>query len=197
MPKGSPHHLRAFSSYWQAYASDKEASESPKDQWSEETIGSGIMAAAIHKPGTVGIVSRSGTLTYEVAAALTGLGIGQSTSIGIGGDPIIGTNFIDVLQMFQNDPKTEAIVMIGEIGGTDELEAADFIKSNVTKPVVGFIAGQSAPPNKRMGHAGAIVSGGTGTAAEKMEHLRQAGAHVAEDPTKIAQMIADVMPARS
>ncbi len=150
----------------------------------------GIMAGHIHTPGNVGIVSRSGTLTYEVVYALTARGIGQSTAIGIGGDPIIGTTFVDVLQMFQGDPATEQIVMIGEIGGTEEQKAARFIAENMTKPVTAFIAGQTAPPGRRMGHAGAIISGGEGTAAEKIAALTAAGAKVARHPDEIAEIVA-------
>lgn len=147
----------------------------------------GIMPGHIHTAGGVGVVSRSGTLTYEAVGQLTSLGLGQSTCIGIGGDPVIGTNFIDALELFTNDPETKAIVMIGEIGGTAEEEAAEYIKSNVKKPVVGFIAGQTAPPGRRMGHAGAIISGGKGTAAEKMKAMEKAGIHVCVSPADIGE----------
>jgi succinyl-CoA synthetase alpha subunit len=153
----------------------------------------GIMPGFIHKRGNVGVVSRSGTLTYEAVGQLTGLGIGQSTCVGIGGDPIIGTNFLDVIRMFNDDPETHAIVMIGEIGGSAEEVAADFIKKNVKKPVVGFIAGQTAPPGRRMGHAGAIISGGQGTAKEKYAALGAAGIHTVESPAEIGKTMARVL----
>jgi len=156
----------------------------------------GIMPGHIHTPGSIGLVSRSGTLTYEVVYALTSRGIGQSTAVGIGGDPIIGTKFIDILAMFQEDPATEQVVMIGEIGGTDEQVAAEFIANNMTKPVVGFIAGQTAPPGRRMGHAGAIISGGEGTAEEKIAALKEAGARVARHPDEIAAIVAENLARR-
>lgn len=150
----------------------------------------GIMPGHIHMPGNVGIVSKSGTLTYEVVYALTARGIGQSTAVGIGGDPINGTGFVDVLEMFERDHATEQVVLIGEIGGTDEQRAAEFIANKMSKPVTTFIAGQTAPPGRRMGHAGAIISGGEGTAAEKMAALKAAGAQVARHPDEIAEFVA-------
>jgi len=149
----------------------------------------GIIPGQICAPGNVGLVSRSGTLTYEVVNHLTKAGIGQTTCVGIGGDPIIGTNFIDTLAAFQADPDTRVIVMMGEIGGTDEQKAAAFVKANVTKPVVGFIAGQTAPPGRRMGHAGAIISGSSGTAAEKMQSFRDNGIAVMERPIDVVKLV--------
>ena len=150
----------------------------------------GIIPGNIVTPGRVGVVSRSGTLTYEVLYALTERGIGQSTAVGIGGDPVQGTKFVDVLAAFEADPDTDTIVMIGEIGGTDEEAAADFVKAHVSKPVVGFVAGQTAPPGKRMGHAGAIISGGSGTAEGKIEAFKAAGIQVARHPDEIAEIVA-------
>jgi succinyl-CoA synthetase alpha subunit len=149
----------------------------------------GIMPAQIHKPGHVGVVSRSGTLTYEAVGQLTKLGIGQSTCIGIGGDPIIGTTFLDAIQLFNADPDTHAIVMIGEIGGNAEETAAEYIQANVKKPVVGFIAGQTAPPGRRMGHAGAIISGGSGKAEDKMKAMKDAGITVCATPAEIGEKV--------
>lgn len=157
----------------------------------------GIMPGRIHSRGGVGVVSRSGTLTYEVVDHLGKNGLGQSTVLGIGGDPIIGTNFIDALQAFEADPETEAVVLIGEIGGTDEEQAAEFVSSNMSTPVVGFIAGRTAPPGKRMGHAGAIIAGGKGTAQEKIEALTAAGISVAERPSEIPALVLSALGRRA
>lgn len=153
----------------------------------------GIIPGHITKPGNVGLVSRSGTLTYEVVFKLLGAGIGTTTCVGIGGDPINGTSFIDCLEAFEADPETKAVVMIGEIGGTDEQEAADFVKAHMSKPVVGFIAGQTAPPGRRMGHAGAIISGSAGTAEEKMESFRSNGIGVAQRPLDVVGLIREAL----
>jgi succinyl-CoA synthetase alpha subunit len=153
----------------------------------------GIMPGHIHKEGRIGVVSRSGTLTYEAVGQLTSMGLGQSTAIGIGGDPIIGTNHTDALRLFQADDETDAIIMIGEIGGTAEEDAAAFAKDNVTKPIVAFIAGQTAPPGRRMGHAGAIISGGKGTASEKMKALTEAGIRVVQSPADIGEAVREVL----
>ncbi len=158
-----------------------------------DEIKIGIMPGHIHRKGSIGVVSRSGTLTYEAVAQLTELGLGQSTAVGIGGDPVNGLKHIDVLKMFNDDPATEAVVMIGEIGGTDEETAAVWAKTNMSKPVVGFIAGVTAPPGKRMGHAGAIISGGRGTAAEKLAVMEQCGISVTRDPSQMGTLLKSVM----
>ena len=153
----------------------------------------GIMPASIHMQGSIGIISRSGTLTYEAVKQTTDLGFGQSSCVGIGGDPIPGSSFIDILKLFENDPQTEAIVMVGEIGGTAEEDAAEFIKNNVSKPVISYIAGQTAPAGKRMGHAGARIAGGKGTAADKISKLKECGVHVADNLTEIGSTVAKVV----
>jgi succinyl-CoA synthetase alpha subunit len=153
----------------------------------------GIMPAMIFEPGPIGLISRSGTLTYEAVDQLTRAGYGQSTAVGIGGDPVIGTRFVDALEMFEEDPDTEGVVLIGEIGGTDEQEAAEYIRHNMSTPVFGFIAGRTAPPGRRMGHAGAIVSGGSGTAEAKFDALEAAGATVVKNPALIGETVSDVM----
>ena len=153
----------------------------------------GIMPGYIHSPGTIGVISRSGTLTYEAVHQLSELGLGQTTCLGIGGDPIIGTSFVDALQLFEEDPATKGVVMIGEIGGTAEEEAAEFISSSMSKPVAAFIAGRSAPPGKRMGHAGAIISGGKGTASEKMKAMKGAGIHVTENPAELGTTLENIL----
>ena len=156
----------------------------------------GIMPGDIHLPGSVGVVSRSGTLTYEAVAQLTGLGVGQSTCVGIGGDPLVGSSFVDILRLFQEDPETEAVVLIGEIGGTREQEAAEYISSEITKPVISLIVGQTAPPGRRMGHAGAIITGTAARADEKSKALAQAGAIIAPTPAEIGSTTKEVLASR-
>jgi succinyl-CoA synthetase alpha subunit len=156
----------------------------------------GIMPGHIHRPGRVGVVSRSGTLTYEAVKQLTDLGLGQSTAVGIGGDPVHGTDFVDVLRLFEEDPGTESVILIGEIGGSEEERAAAFVREHMSKPVVGFIAGRTAPPGKRMGHAGAVISGGSGTAAAKIEAMRRAGITVVEGPHLLGQAMKELLAGR-
>ena len=153
----------------------------------------GIMPASIHIPGSIGIISRSGTLTYEAVKQTTDLGMGQSSCVGIGGDPIPGSSFIDILKMFEDDSQTQAIVMVGEIGGSAEEEAGEYIKNHVTKPVISYIAGQTAPAGKRMGHAGAIIAGGKGTASDKIKTLKDCGVHIAENLVDIGSKVAEVL----
>jgi succinyl-CoA synthetase alpha subunit len=157
----------------------------------------GIMPGHVHRPGRVGVVSRSGTLTYEAVAQLTALGLGQSTAVGIGGDPVHGTDFVDCLSRFQADPQTDGVIMIGEIGGSEESRGAEWVKAHMTKPVVGFIAGRTAPPGKRMGHAGAVISGGADTAVAKMEAMREAGIIVCEGPHLLGQAMKEALSRRS